>query len=100
MDLSPEVLIYIQSVKNFLNSDENTKNYFINGDETFFYHHLSEIAQKNFETNGEPRLTINQFELLRKTMYIIYNVMEKDFSKNPEENLFIDYQQFGKFCLN
>lgn len=101
MNLSPEVLIYIQSVKNFLDKDKNAKNYFIvEGNEKFFYDHLSEIAQKNFETLGYAELNTLQFEFIRKTMYIIFNVLSKDIPENPEDKLFIDYKEYGKFCLN
>lgn len=101
MNLSPEVLIYVQSVKNFLDKDENAKTYFIvEGNEDFFYQHLTEIAQKNYDTNGSAELTTLQFEYIRKTMYIIFNVLTKEIPENPEDKLFIDYKEYGKFGLN
>jgi len=47
--MSPEVLIYIQSVKNYFKTNNEAKDYFLNGnDEELFFKHLSEISQKNF----------------------------------------------------
>lgn len=100
MDFSPEVLIYVQSVKKFLDTDEGAKNYFINGDEDFFYKHLCEISQKNYNTSGMAELTQEQFELIRKTMFLIYRVLNKEYHENPEDKLFIDYKEYGKFGLN
>ena len=48
MKLSPDVLTYIQTVKNYLKKNEEARNYFLTGvDEDFFFQHLGEIAQKN-----------------------------------------------------
>ena len=67
--LSPEVLIYVQSVKNYFQKNDEAREYFIaNSDEEQFFKHLSEISQKNFEQLGEPMLNKEQFDLLRKTM--------------------------------
>jgi hypothetical protein len=100
MSVPPEVLIYIQSIKNYFNNNIEAKNYFIiNGDEEFFYHHLIEISKKNLEKDGEPMLSMEQFELLRKTMMII-SIINKPNEENEEDKLFIDLKEFGKFCLN
>ena len=70
--MSPEVLIYIQSVKNYFKTNIEAKDYFLNGnDEELFFKHLSEISQKNFNKNGEVMLDKNQFELLRTTTKVI-----------------------------
>ena len=68
-DLPPEVLIYIQTVKNFFSKNEGTREYFLSQiDEDIFFRYLGSISKKNFETNGEVMLTEVQFELLRKTL--------------------------------
>lgn len=65
--MSPEVLIYLQTVKKFIKSSDVTRKYFqIGNNEELFFESLAEISQKNFEENGEPQLSLEQFETLRK----------------------------------
>ncbi len=65
----PEVLIYIQTVKNFIENNSDTKKYLIgNSDEELFYEYVGKLAQENFQKNGEVLLTEGQFELIRKTL--------------------------------
>jgi hypothetical protein len=98
--ISPEVLIYIQTIKNYLAKDEVSKQYFIGeSDEDFFFKHLIEISQKNFESSGEAMLSREQFELLRKTLIAVI-ISKKDIPEDPIEKIFIDMGGFGKFCLN
>jgi hypothetical protein len=79
--LPPEVLIYIQTVKNFFNKNEGTREYFLSQiDEDTFFRYLGSISQKNFEENGEVMLTEVQFELLRKTL-IALKISEMDKSE-------------------
>ena len=66
MSLSPDVLTYIQTVKNYLKKNDEARKYFLTGvDEDFFFQHLGEIAQKNFDSLGEAMLNKEQFDLLR-----------------------------------
>ena len=106
MDLSPEVLTYLQTVKNYLKKNDEARRYFLHGvDEDKFFQHLTEIAQKNFNQLGEPMLNKEQFDLLRKTMKAI-SIVDKSITEledeepNPEKNIFVDYRGFGKICLN
>ncbi len=110
-NLSPEVLIYIQSVKHYFETNKEAREYFLgNADEELFYKHLSEISQKNFEKDGEVMLNKEQFELLRKTVSVLKIVSNKKPFVRPEENIdvtieenpniFIEYTNFGKICLN
>jgi hypothetical protein len=110
-NLSPEVLIYIQSVKHYFETNKEAREYFLgNADEELFYKHLSEISQKNFEKDGEVMLNKEQFELLRKTINALKIVTNKKPFVRPEENIdvtieenpniFIEYSNFGKICLN
>lgn len=100
MDLSPEVLIYIQTVKNYFEKNEQAREYFI-GDfnDEIFFKHLSEISQKNFEKDGEVMLNKEQFELLRRTVQAI-EVVNSDEPINQEDLIFVDIRGFGKICLN
>lgn len=97
-----EVLIYIQTVKTYLKTNIEAREYFIGeSDEELFFEHLSVISQKNFETNGEVMLNKEQFELLRKTLTVIA-ITKKDIPEEPieNENLFLNIEGFGKICLN
>jgi hypothetical protein len=105
-NISPEVLIYLQSVKNYFKTNNEAYDYFIgNSNEDLFFEHLIQISQKNFETEGEVMLNKEQFELLRKTIAAISIVVvdEPDESTKEvdiEKNIFVDYPNFGKICLN
>jgi hypothetical protein len=103
-EFSPEVFIYLQTVKNYLKTNLEARNYFLgDSDEELFYKHLCEISQKNYEKNGEVMLNKEQFELLRTTIKVI-TTAKKDIPEEPkkdiEENIFLDLGDFGKICLN
>ena len=75
MEFLPDILIYIQTVKKFLENNKNTKEYFLsNVDEDLFFQNLGQIAQINLEKNGEPQLSKEQFEVLRLSMRIFKEV--------------------------
>lgn len=100
MDLSPEVLIYLQTVKNYFATNQEAREYFIaDSDEEMFFNHLSEISQKNFEKSGEVMLNKEQFELLRITVRAI-KVTKDDKPTEKEDLIFVDTRGFGKICLN
>lgn len=93
--MSPEVLIYVQQVKNYFENNEDAKEYFLsNNDVEFFFNQLKTISNKNFIKNGNPQLTLEQLELIRRMSII---VTEK---KSIEQNLFVDMGEFGYICLN
>ena len=100
--LSPEVLIYVQSVKNYFQKNNEAREYFIaNSDEEQFFKHLSEISQKNFDKNGEVMLDKMQFELLRVTVQAIAIVTAPvENLPSVEDNIFIDMRGYAKICLN
>lgn len=98
--MSPEVLIYLQTVKKFLQNNQDAKDYFLKDiDEEIFYKYLAEISQKNFDDSGEVSLNVNQFELLKKTVaaLTIAKKPEKELNYNP---LFVEVTNFGSYCLN
>jgi len=87
MNFSNEVLIYIQTLKNFLKTNKEANIYFLsNVNEEEFFDNLSKIAQNNFEKNGEPNLTVEQFEFLRGIM-VVFNEIEKQ-----EETFIFDFE--------
>lgn len=75
MKFSPDILIYIQTVKNFLENNEGIKKYFLtNVDEDLFFENLGQIAEINLTKNGEPQLSKEQFEVLRLSLQIFKKV--------------------------
>jgi hypothetical protein len=109
-NISPEVLIYIQTVKNYFEINNEAREFFLsNSDEELFYKHLTEIAQKNFKKSGTATLDREQFELLRKTILAITISKSNNYIRPIEDidvkieenkNIFIEYENFGKICLN
>ncbi len=105
-NISPEVLIYLQTVKNYFEINKEAREFFLsNSDEELFYKHMSEIAQKNFEKNGEATLDREQFELLRKTIAAItvikrVEIRNEDFDYNNGVFIGLPFPDFGTICLN
>lgn len=110
-NISPEVLIYLQNVKNYFETNKEAREFFLdNSNEELFYKHMTEIAQKNFEKNGDATLDREQFELLRRTVKALNVVVDKKRFIRPEENIditighnsniFIEYPNMGSICLN
>jgi len=94
--MSPEVLIYINKLRDFLSKNQESKEYFLHGiNEEIFFEHLTEFSEKNFKENGEPTLTIEQFELIRK---MLQSNDKKEYITYP--NMFWDFDGYGKICLN
>lgn len=93
--MSPEVLIYLQSIKHYFNSHIDAQKYFaIEGNEEIFFNDISETAQKNFDESGEPELTLFQFEELR-------NKISKSLGKNNEViGVFALLGNLGRISLN
>jgi hypothetical protein len=109
-NVSPEVLIYLQTVKNYFETNKEAREFFLsNSDGELFYKHMTEIAQKNFEKNGEATLDREQFELLRRTIAAITVMGETKFKNGIEfkkedfdydNGVFIGFPNFGIICLN
>ena len=61
--LPPEVLIYVQNVRKYFTTNEETREYFgIDDNEEEFFDTVIEQSQKNFKETGSPELSVNQFE--------------------------------------
>jgi len=88
--LPPEVLIYVQNVRKYFTSNEETKEYFQidkHGDE--FFDEITDLSQKNFEEHGTAELSIEQFEILRKKVTSDFTIYSK----------FVTLEMLGKFGL-
>jgi hypothetical protein len=96
----PEVAVYIKNFKNFLDKNEEARLYFLsNVNEELFFEHLEDIANKNFEKQGDPLLSRDQLELLRKTMQAI-QIMKKPEEELYTNGVFAEIPNFGFICLN
>ena len=90
--MSSEVLIYVQNLKHYLTINEMAQKYFnIKGNEEDFFNSLTEISQKNFEDHGEPNLSLDQFEELRKKIHR---------HRNEPIGLFISLGEYGYVSFN
>jgi hypothetical protein len=79
MDYSPEVLIYLQTVKNYFLNNKEAKSYFLsNLNEDEFFQHIMDVAENNFKKKGEPQLNREQFEFLRVSLMIFKQVEEEE----------------------
>ena len=97
--MDTEVLVY--SIKGLIaqNKAEEAKTYFIgNSDAEEFYKHLAIISEKNFEENGQPELTQEQFELLRKTILAVSVSKQKLFYS--EDGLFMIFENYPPISMN
>jgi len=106
MELSPDTLIYIQSVKDYFKKNKEARTYFLtNNSEELFFQHLSDIAEKNNKSFNNPTLNREQFELLRKTTLALSIVnepkkVEEMDLKEFDNGIFIHIPNFGQICLN
>ncbi len=79
MKHSPEVLIYLQTVKNYFLNNKEANSYFLsNLNEEEFFQHVLDVAENNFKKNGEPQLTREQFEFLRVSLIIFKQVEDEE----------------------
>ena len=80
MNFSPESLIYLQTLKNYFQNNEDARKYFLsNLDEDEFYKSILNVAENNFRKKGEPQLTQEQLEFLRVSLMIFKKVEESEF---------------------
>lgn len=83
-------------MKIFFKKDTQSNDYFLKGnDEVLFYKHLTEISVKNFSERGTPELSIEQLELLNKTVRAIYVL-----NNPPKDNIWWEVGEYGRICLN
>jgi hypothetical protein len=93
MMVTTEVLMYIQSVRNYFEQNPEVRQYFIgNTDEEYFFNKLGEISQKNVDEERDAMLTQEQFEELR--------MVKKEMSFIYDKRIFMDLGEYGQICLN
>jgi hypothetical protein len=89
--LPPEVLIYVQKVKKYLTTNDETREYFeieTSGDD--FFKALTELSHKNFEDTGEAELSLQQFEDLRQQVL----------KRNDMYGVFVSLGDLGLISMN
>jgi hypothetical protein len=100
MDLSAEILIYIQKVKSYFSNNAEATQYFIgDSDVDSFYKRLTELSKENFEKFGYPTLSKEQFESLRQIIFTV-EVNKDNLPNTNQDNIFIDMRGYYKICLN
>lgn len=64
--MAPEVLMYIQKLKQHFSISEIRQKYFYpDGNKNEFFDKVEKISDENFKKNGDPALTPDQFEIVR-----------------------------------
>lgn len=97
--MDAEVSIYIQKIKSYLKSNQEAWEYFIgDSDVDEFFKQLEIVSEKNLETNGQPELTKEQFELLR--MAIKVDSIKKQRLFYSDDKLFMYLDDFPGICMN
>jgi len=65
--MSSEVLIYVQNLRIYFSTHTDAQKYFATtGNEELFFNEIEEMSQKNSDEHGEPQLTLEQFEEVRR----------------------------------
>ena len=91
-----EVLMYLQNVRKYFETNEAAKDYFSLKEENKerFFNYITELSERNFEDNGEPELSLDQFEELRRKI-------SGDISEKKEIlGIFFSLGVFGRVSLN
>ena len=97
--MDTDILVYLQKVKSFLKTNEEASKYFIgDSDVDEFYKQLTIVSEKNFETNGQPELTKEQFELLR--IAVLANTISKQRVFYSYDKLFLFLDDYPGICMN
>ena len=93
--MAPEVLIYIQTIKNYFISNDAARNYFnIKDKNDEFFDYVMELSEKNFNENGEPELTLQQFEEARR------KISKPTENRDEITGIFITMGDMGYISLN
>lgn len=97
--MSPEVLIYIRKVRDYLENNQDAHDYFLIGiDEEKFFDEVSKIATKNITKKGNPALSQDQFELV-KTLCESTKLL-KNKERGDLSTVYLDLGNFGKLYMN
>lgn len=92
--MNPEVLIYLQQIKMYIDNNPTAKDYFIgNSQENIFYKKLEEISLLNFKNTDDPKLNKDQLESIRLSL------LESPI-RDVDMDLFFEVTGYGLVCKN
>lgn len=87
--MDPEIIIYVNKLRRYFKKNEKAKDYFLkNLNEDKFFDMVTDMAQKNFSTKGDPTLDLPQFEAIKQTIKVIEISERPDSFYKPK--IFID----------
>jgi|SRR6056300_1392116 hypothetical protein len=87
--MEAEVLVYIGKLRKYLNTNREAYEHFIGDmDENKFFDLVNEVAIKNYHEKNDPTLTMEQFEIVKKTLQIDHIASRDDSYYEPK--IFID----------
>jgi hypothetical protein len=93
--MNPEILIYLQQIKMYINSNQVVKDYFIGEfKEDIFYERLKEVSLINYNNTDDPKLNREQFESIRMSIIVSSRQVV------TESELFFEIPGFGSICKN
>lgn len=92
--MNPEVLIYLQQIKRYIENNPSAKDYFIgDSQENVFYEKLKEISLINFKNTDDPKLNKDQLESIRLSLL-------QPTTQDVNNDLFFEVPGFGLVCKN
>jgi hypothetical protein len=96
MSTPAEVLIYVQTIKQFFSKNDEARDYFLDGvDEELFFRQITAIAEINFTKKGDATLTQSQFEFVRAALRVFVARKEHSVEKPIQ-----DIGKWGELFLN
>jgi len=85
-----DITMYLRNLKTFLESNSDASNYFYGKYSELFYRLVSVYAKENLKNNGDPALSVEQFEKVREAIFnskIHYKDISSEIVKNSKISL-------------
>lgn len=99
MDIHPDILIYLQTVKNFFENNKEARTYFyVEYDMERFFNMVIDFSKKNLKEINDPKLTMEQFESIRNNIMELFSDTTNMFPYI--QDLKLSYQELSKINLN
>ena len=104
--MNVDVLIYVNTLKEFFKKDEQAfKDMFgtLEIDKELYFQRLADIATQNFKNTGIPTLsTIQMFDIVKELVVSTAEVTHllDSLQKEPKSPFVKYHQDFPPFCLN
>lgn len=99
MSIHPDILIYLQTIKNFFENNEEARIYFyVEYDIEYFYEMVIDFSKKNLKEINDPKLTMEQFETIRNNIVELFSKTKNIIPYIQDLNL--SQQELSKINLN